>query len=256
MITSIVLDWAGTTIDFGSMAPINALLMAFGAYGLTPTMEETRAPMGLPKREHIAKMLSAGRLGQQWRQQHGTDCREQDIDRIYEKFEPALFASLLLHAELLPGVWKTVSELRAMKIKIGSTTGYNRTMMDILLPRARLNGYEPDALVCPEETGGLGRPYPYMLWRNLELLGAMSVEQTIKVGDTAADIQEGKNAGCISVGIIKGSSMLGLSYDDFIRQDETTLQQLYKTARSRYRQAGADYVLDSIEELPELARSL
>ena len=41
-----------------------------------------------------------------------------------------------------------------------------------------------------------------MIFRNLEELGVSSVNTAIKVGDTVADIKEGKNAGMISVGII------------------------------------------------------
>jgi len=59
VIKAIVLDWAGTTVDYGCFAPVDAFLLAFAAFGVTPTIEETRAPMGVQKRAHIENMLAS-----------------------------------------------------------------------------------------------------------------------------------------------------------------------------------------------------
>ena len=93
-ITTVILDWAGTTVDFGCFAPVDAFLTAFEAYGLTPTMEETRAPMGMQKRAHITSMLSGDRLRTAFKWRYGRDWTEADVDRIYEAFEPALMRVL------------------------------------------------------------------------------------------------------------------------------------------------------------------
>lgn len=251
-VKAIILDWAGTTVDFGSFAPVAAFVKAFETYGITPTIEETRAPMGMQKWAHIEKMLGGSRIADLFTQKYDRPYNQEDIDAIYKEFKPALFSSLEAYTKPLPGVIKTVEKIRAMGIKIGSTTGYTRSMMDIVVPSACEKGYSPDCLVVPDEVGGVGRPYPYMLWRCLEKLSVGGIHEVIKVGDTAADIAEGKNAGCLAVGVCKGSNMLGLGEEAYGDLTTAELADYYKQTTQKYLDAGADYVIGSIDELPAL----
>jgi phosphonoacetaldehyde hydrolase len=255
-IKAVILDWAGTTVDFGSFAPVGAFTAAFEAFGVTPSVEETRAPMGLPKRAHIERMLEGDRMAALWRERHGGPHTEDDVNRIYSQFEPALFRVLEEYAAPLPGVVDAVRELRDMGVAIGSTTGYTSAMMDIVAPLAAHAGYAPDCIVCPDDANGTGRPYPYMLWRNLEEFGVMSIAEALKVGDTSADMREGKNAGCLCVGVIKGSSMLGLSEAEYEALDESRARILFDEAKRGYAESGADYVIGDIGELTALVREL
>ena len=255
-ISAIIFDWAGTTVDYGCFAPVDAFMSAFADFGIHPTMEETRTPMGLQKRAHIEKMLGNRRLATAWEAQHGRPHTQADVDQIYSRFEPALFAVLTKYADPLPGVLAAVAAVRAMGFKIGSTTGYTQAMMDVVVPLAKEKGYWPDCIVCPDEAGGIGRPYPYMLWRNLEKLGVASIGEVLKIGDTAADMEEGRNAGCLCVGIIKGSSMLGLTEAELAGKGSAEAAALYETAKENYIEAGADYVLEDISALPGLIQSI
>jgi phosphonoacetaldehyde hydrolase len=255
-ITSIILDWAGTTVDYGSFAPVDAFISAFEYFGITPTAEETRAPMGLQKRAHIKQMLGGERISAEWSRVHGSEYVDADVDAVYARFEPALFKVLSQHAEPLPGVLTTIERLRDMNISIGSTTGYTRAMMDVVEKEALRNGYKPDALVCPDDTGGIGRPYPYMLWRNLEKLNVLSINEVLKVGDTAADMREAVNAGCLCVGVLKGSSMVGLSEDEFDELSAIRSDIIFSDARRRYKDAGANFVIEDIFELPDLIEAI
>jgi len=255
-ITTIILDWAGTTVDFGCFAPVQAFMSAFQAYGIDPTVDETRAPMGLAKRTHVAEMLSGKRLSGEWIKKHGKPHTEADIDEIYKKFEPELFRVLRNYASPLPGVLESVAQIKSMGIKIGSTTGYTRQMMDIVAPLAKEKGYAPDCLICPEDVGGRGRPFPYMVWRNLESLECSHIGSVIKIGDTEADMQEGKAAGCFCVGVITGSSVLGLNESEFDLHDGGCLDKRFATAKQKYFDSGADFVIDSIADLPKLIVSI
>jgi len=251
-IKAVILDWAGTTVDFGSMAPVAAFRRAFAAEGLSPEDALIRRFMGLPKREHVKKMLFDEKIAGAFTEQSGRPPDEEDVERIYDNFEPALFEVLKDHARPLPGVKKTVKRLREAGILIGSTTGYTREMMDVLYPASKALGYEPDCLVCPDDVEGIGRPYPYMLWENLRRLKIESVSEVIKVGDTVADILEGKNAGCVSVGVILGSNMLGLCEEGYEKTDRRVIKGLAKEARKLYEEAGADNVIESFTDIPAL----
>ncbi|MDR1464610.1 MAG: phosphonoacetaldehyde hydrolase [Oscillospiraceae bacterium] len=255
-ITTVILDWAGTAVDYGSFAPVEAFQTAFAAFGLAPTLGETRAPMGMQKRAHIAQMLRGERLAAAWQTAQGRPHTEEDIDHIYAAFEPALFAVLPQFAEPLPGVLDVMAALRARGIRIGSTTGYTKAMMEVVAPLAAANGYAPDCLVCPDDVGGTGRPAPYMLWRNLELLRVGSIHEVLKIGDTAADMQEAKNAGCRCVGVLVGSSMVGLSAEELAALNGDAREALFARAKEQYFAAGADDVIPDIASLPAFLRSL
>lgn len=42
---AVIFDWAGTTVDYGSFAPVQAFIEAFKKFGVTPTHAEVREPM-------------------------------------------------------------------------------------------------------------------------------------------------------------------------------------------------------------------
>ncbi|MCC8022954.1 MAG: phosphonoacetaldehyde hydrolase [Clostridiales bacterium] len=254
---AVILDWAGTTVDYGSMAPVRAFEEAFRSVGVVPEEREIRAFMGLPKLDHVAAMLGLERLGSQFRQANGRDYTEKDINHIYGKFEPALFETLEQHAALLPGVPEAVQWLREQGIAIGSTTGYTREMMKVILPIAKTAGYSPDCLVCPDDTGGYGRPYPYMLWANLKALRIADVRTVLKVGDTKADIREAQHGGCQSAGVLLGSNMMGLSGpEEFEARTEEARAALCQAAENQYRQAGAQHIIRTMAQLPQLIASM
>jgi phosphonoacetaldehyde hydrolase len=252
----VILDWAGTAVDFGSMAPVAAFRAAFGSVGLAPTNGQIRRHMGLPKMDHVRRILLDEMMADEFRRVHGSAPSEGDVENIYARFEPALFDVLKGYAEPLPGVVSTMARLHNMGVKIGSTTGYTRAMMEVLLPAAKANGYEPDCLVCPDDVGGAGRPYPYMLWENLRRLGADAIGSAVKIGDTAADIAEGKNAGCVSVGVVYGSNMMGVTSAEYEAAGAGERGRLEDAARAAYREAGADEIIGNFSDIPALIESL
>ena len=252
----VILDWAGTTVDFGSMAPVAAFRGAFGRDGLSPEDELIRRFMGLPKKDHVRYMLNDGALSAVFERLHGTAPQEADVERIYGNFEPALFEVLKEHAQPLPGVPETVERLREAGVKIGSTTGYTTAMMDVLGPVTEALGYKPDCLVCPDDVGGKGRPYPYMLWENLRRLGIESISEVVKIGDTAADILEGRNAGCLSVGVVYGSNMLGLSEEEYEGSDQAGKDLAAYKAKKLYAEAGADHIIERFSDIPDFLDEL
>lgn len=255
-IETVIFDWAGTTVDYGCFAPVHAFAEAFAEFGLHPTMEEIRQPMGMLKIDHIRTMMEMPSLKGAWHTTHGRECTEEEIQKIYRTFEHRLLKSLEQFAAPKEHVLETVDQLRKAHIKIGSTTGYTKGMMDIVKPAAKRRGYMPDLCITPELVGGRGRPFPYMIFENMRLLGASSVKNVIKVGDTRADIQEGVHAGVWSVGVLEGSSQVGLSKMEFdaLAPDET--QHRMEEARTAFFDAGADFVLDTLQELPRLVDQL
>lgn len=248
-IKMVVLDWAGTTVDYGCFAPVHAFAKAFEEMGITPTMQEIREPMGMLKKDHIRTMLSMERIQKMWMEKYGKEAAEEDVEHIYSIFEKQLMASLSKYTDPKYGCLDCVKWLREKGIRIGSTTGYTRAMMDVVCEEASKKGYEPDALVTPEDVGGIGRPAPYMIFQNMKLLGVEDVRQVIKVGDTASDMREGKNAGVFTVGVLEGSSALGFGEEEFAALSESQKAEQLKAAQETLMNAGADLVIKDLSEL-------
>lgn len=248
-IKAVIFDWAGTTVDYGCMAPVRAFLEVFRQYGIEPTIEEVRKPMGMLEIDHIRTMLKMERIRDLWREKYGTEPGEEEARALYAIFEEKLLSILPEYCGVKPGVAETVNRLRRHGIKIGSTTGYNDKMMEIVVPAAKARGYEPDVWFSPDAAGQKGRPYPYMIFRNMEALDIKKVRRVLKVGDTVSDIKEGKNAGVWSAGIVIGSSEMGLTQEEYEALGEEEQAARCREVAERFLDAGADKVFYTIEDM-------
>ena len=256
MIEGVIFDWAGTTVDYGCFAPVQAFMEAFAHYGVPVTAEETRKPMGMLKRDQIRTMLEMERISQAWEKTHGHKADEKDVDAVYSQFEPKLFSILDRFASPKPFAVEVAAQLREMGIKIGSTTGYTDAMMNIVAPQAAKEGYAPDFWISPDGVGGKGRPYPYMIFANMQALGLSSVKNVVKVGDTISDIKEGVQAGVWTVGVVEGSSQLGLSQQEYQQLSAKAREDACRKAEIGFRQAGAQFVIQNLSQLPALIQAL
>jgi phosphonoacetaldehyde hydrolase len=250
-----VFDWAGTTVDFGSRAPVAAFLQTFAAHGVTVTVDEARGPMGLPKRDHLLAMLRLPDVAQRWRAAHGRDWNDADVTSMYHRFMPLQLGVLDEHASLVPGVLDCVAQLRQQGVRIGATTGYFREAASRVCAAAARQGFVPELSVCVDDVPA-GRPAPWMVFRVMEALGVYPPVAVVKLGDTVPDIEEGRNAGVWSVGITSSSSEVGCSEDEFSRLPPAERHTLLGQARRKLLDAGAHAVIDTLGELPGLIATL
>lgn len=250
-IECVIFDWAGTTVDYGCFAPVEAFLDTFRRIGIDVTAEEARRPMGMTKMDHIRALFAMERIGTAFSERYGRDWTESDVRARYADFKDCLFASLRDYTDPIPHVPETVAALRAKGLKIGSTTGYTAEMMNVVRPAAAEKGYAPD--VCVTSDGlPAGRPQPYMIYRNLCELGVASPRCAVKYGDTIADIREGVNAGVWTVGVVLGSNEMALTEAETAALSPDEAAKRMAEVRRRMYAAGADYVVDDITELPAL----
>ena len=115
---------------------------------------------------------------------------------------------------LIPGAAETAARLRALGVRIGSGTGYTREMMADILASAAAQGYAPEVVVCAGETPS-GRPAPLMTWKALIALDAWPARACIKVDDAPVGIEEGRLAGCWTVGLSASGNGVGLDRESF-----------------------------------------
>jgi len=254
-IKAVVFDWAGTMIDFGSFAPMGAFVAAFREFGIDVSIEEARAPMGKAKRDHITAMMTTERVSGLWRERFGHPPCDKDIDRVYDVFVPINEKVAADYATLVPGALETIAYLKARDIRIGSTTGYTRSIMAHVLPVAARQGYEPENLVCADDLPE-GRPAPLGMYKCFVDLGVYPPSSVIKVDDTEPGIGEGVAAGCVTVGVALSGNYVGKTPAELARLPSREISALREAAAAKLRAAGADHVIDTVADLPNLIESL
>lgn len=254
-IRAVFFDWAGTIIDYGSCAPAGAFIAAFREHGVLVTQSEAREPMGRAKWDHVAALLAMPTVAARWQDAHGRTATSADIDAIYASFQPLQQAVLADHAELIPGFLDTVAFLRQQGIRIGTSTGYSRIQTAVLLQAAKEQGFVPDAAVCAEDVPA-GRPAPWMLLENARQLQIYPGSAIITVDDTPVGIEAGRNADTWTVGVTRSGNELGLTISEVAALPPAELTRRLEHARQRLSAAGADFVIDTVAELPAVIQEI
>ena len=248
---AIILDWAGTTIDYGCYAPAVVFVEVYKRKDVPITIEEARAPMGAHKKVHIRKISQIESVAQRWQEVYGRKPNEDDIEAMFQEFIPLQLDCLADYADLIPGTLEAVAKFRSRGLKIGSTTGYLREMMELLLKEAEIRGYTPDSTVCASDVPA-GRPEPWMCLQNAMNLGIYPMEAIVKVGDTLPDIDEGLNAGMWTIGLAKTGNEIGLNEQEIANLPQDVQEAKLAQAYARMHQTGAHYVVDGIWDVPPI----
>jgi phosphonoacetaldehyde hydrolase len=254
-LTGVILDWAGTVVDYGSCAPVAAIRETFATAGVLVTDLEARQSMGLAKRAHIAAIFELPRIREQWTELRGRAPETRDTDEMYAVFVPKQLDVLKDHARLIPGVPDAIQRMRSRGLKIGTTTGYNRAMLDFLLDRAREQGFVPDYAVCPDDVPS-GRPHPFMCYLNAVRMQAFPLSSMVKIGDTPVDIEEGLNGGMWTIGITRTGNEVGLAPSEWAGLPDDERIRLLADAQETLMDAGAHYVAESAAECDDILRRI
>ncbi len=249
-VKALVLDWSGTVADAYVLAPAVVFTEVFKKHGVEISMFEARGPMGLRKDLHIKALTEVPEIRHRWKEIKGKDPDQGDVDAMFADFVPMQLDCLRQYTGLLPGVAEVVQRLQKQGIKIGSTTGFVRPMVDILEEEAKKQGYVPDASVAGDEVVHGARPKPFMVYKNLDMMDVHPIQSVIKVDDTVSGIGEALEAGCWGVGVSLYSNYMdvdslahaeSLSDEDMARRLDHTNEILQK--------AGAHYVIDSLADI-------
>lgn len=247
-VKAVIFDWAGTVIDFGCMAPVEALIDVFGGEGIVLTDAEARADMGKAKLDHVRAILAEPGIAARWQQARNAAPGEDDVARVYARLEPAIEVAATRAATLIPGAAATVDTLRQLGVRIGSGTGYTRQMMRGIEPAAAAQGYAPEVIICAGETPS-GRPAPHMSWAAMIALDVWPASACIKVDDAPVGIAEGHNAGCWTVGLSGSGNEVGLDLASYQALSEDERSAALEKAETRLKAAGADFVIPDISQL-------
>lgn len=249
----VIFDWAGTMVDFGCQAPVQALMEAFASEGVPIEAATARRDMGKAKIEHVRALLAMPAVAAAWRARHGRVPSDADVERLMGRLGPLMRDCAARASTLIPGARETFERLRAAGLRVASSTGYTREMMGPVLERAAAQGYRPEHLVCSGETPA-GRPTPLMIYKACAELGVWPLSRVVKVDDAEVGLEEGKSAGAYTVGVASGNA-LGLSLDELNALPAAERSARLAAARASLAAAKPDLVVDSVAELiPALER--
>jgi phosphonoacetaldehyde hydrolase len=238
----VVFDWAGTLVDYGSLAPMVVFIDAFKDEDVLVTVDEIRAFMGLNKKEHVRSMLRLPKVADRWRKAHGKAPDETDVNRIYKKVKNQIVDVILTYSDPIPGAPETLETLRSLNIRIGACTGYSRSMMTPLAARLKKDGFITDCLVCASDVSR-GRPAPFMCYQNAMSLDIYPMWTMVKVGDTAADIHEGLNAGMWTAACAQTGNALGLSMKETNQLPPAMILEKLTAVDNEFKREGAHYTV-------------
>lgn len=246
---AVVLDWAGTVVDFGSFAPTQIFVEAFGEFGVAVSLEEARGPMGMGKWDHIRTLCNLPQIAERYRAVFDRLPTDEDVTALYERFMPLQIEKIALHSAVIPGALGAINTLRGQGLKIGSCSGYPAVVMAKVVELARQNGYVADHVVATDEVPN-GRPHPAQALANVIALGVSDVAACVKVDDTWPGILEGRSAGMWTVALTCSGNALGLTYEQYkalpaaeLALERARITQMFEGSRPHY-------LIDTIVELP------
>jgi len=252
-VKGLVLDWSGTTADEYVLAPAVVFVDVFKKYNVEISMAEARGPMGLRKDLHILELTKVPEIRERWKVVYGKYPDQSDVDDMFKDFVPMQLACLRKCTTLLPHVAEVTQKFQKEGIKIGSSTGFVRSMVDILEEDAKKQGYTPDASVAGDEVINGARPKPFMVYRNLDLMNVNPIQSVVKVDDTVSGVGEALEAGCWGVGIARYSNYMDMdTLEEAGSLPEEEIQRRLIKTRDILQKAGAHYVIDTFDQLVDV----
>lgn len=197
MIQLVIFDMAGTAINEDNLVykTIQSTLIDFDVELNLPTVLQFAA--GKEKRQAIYDVLT---------EVQNIPPEDGIVDTIHSDFKDNLEAAYNIYdMEVFPSVNMVIMELRKRDIKVAFNTGYNRDTAEKILRKVGLQvGKDIDVLMTASDVKN-SRPAPDMITAICEFLN-IAPEHAVKIGDSAIDIVEGKNANVkYSIGITTGA---------------------------------------------------
>ncbi len=253
-----ILDFSGTTIDKYVLAPALVFVKVFAKHNVPISMIEARKPMGLRKDLHIKALTEDEDIREKWRFVYDRYPDDTDVDNMFKDFVPMQLDCLSQYTSLLPNINNVISTLRkTYNMKIGITTGFTTPMVKVILEECKKQGFVPDSAVAGNDVLNGARPKPFMVYKNLDLLDAYPIQSVVKVDDVVGGVQEGLNAGCWSVGVSRFSNYMDIdSFEHAAELKAEELEDRNKNSRKILEEAGAHYVIDTLEELPNVIKDI
>jgi phosphonatase-like hydrolase len=208
-ISMVMFDLSGTTVhdDTGVRDCLHKAALEFG---LKTTQEEILLHMGTNK-IHLYQFLIARERGKKIDMKDFERIKDPETyepaKEVFDRYEEIMIEHYRKEVKEVPGATDTFRWCHEHGIKVATDTGFHRDITNAIMEglgwfREGLVDLSVDVEHIP---GQVGRPAPFMIFYAMTHLDVQSVHEVIKIGDTPADMLEGRNAGCRGViGVLSG----------------------------------------------------
>ena len=257
MIKACIFDLGGTIVDRYSLIPLLSLKKVFNNRGISINNSLIKDCIGEHKKDYIPKIVNHKFISNQWFQRYDDYPDEFDMNILHNDFHMAQNEYLDQMVDVLPETKECINYLNFNYINTGVTTELNKEDMNIIKNKLQNRKIFLDSYIS--STCLYGQPYnpSYMIQQTMENLGIMNPKQIIKIDDTEIGIEEGKLAGCLTVGVARWSINMGIiTIDDAYGLSIYEIQDQLKNSRKILRDSGADYVIDTLDELPRIIEEI
>lgn len=214
---AVLFDLVGTTVIEKPGTIIGCFDDAFKANNVEIDMDFLLSHRGRGKKEIIESLLETRGIPKETTLKVYDDFRRNVVSRVSD------FSSA-------PGTDEIFYYVKSLNIKLGIGTGLPRSIFELISLQLGWNDGMFEYVGIAEEVGA-GRPDPAMIIQMMKKLDINSGSEFLKVGDTAADIQEGKNAGVRTAVILSGtqdSDMLRNEKPDYVLESLSDIKKIIK----------------------------
>ena len=208
-VSMVMFDLSGTTVQ-DDMGVRDCLYQAAVEFGVETTPDEILLHMGTNK-IHLYQFLIA--------REQGAEIDIKDFEKtkdpktydqakqVFDRYQEIMIEHYRGNVQEIPGASDVFRWCHANEIKVATDTGFHHVIVEAIMEGL---GWLREGLVdlavdVEDVPGQIGRPAPFMIFHAMTQLNVQSVHEVIKVGDTPADMLEGRNAGCRGVvGVLSG----------------------------------------------------
>ena len=265
-----IFDLGGTLIDKYSITPILSMKELFKNNKLVVMDKYITEHMGIEKDQHLELIMDNDQIRGQWYRNHGFEFKKENLNEMFKEYKEIQKQMTINHMKIIPQTWKCVEELKNMNILTGVTTGFDEDQTDYIRSKLENRGILIDNYEYSDYKKNIMRPNVDMIVSTMNKLDIEDPKSVLKIDDTEIGINEGKNAGCWTVGVYRWSSYMNvMSYDESIRIDNIVMDsnndynQNYsklmikkKISENKMNKTDANFIFPTVGYIPGLVKDI
>ena len=257
MIRLCIFNLGGTIVDRYALTPLLSLKKVFDNKQIYLSNQTILKDMGIYKKDHIRSILNEPIILNQWIHQFKSNPTDTDVTNLNAEYNIIQSEYSKSITDILPETKPCIQFLNENNIKTGCTTEHNKEVMNIIINRLNTHNIYLDSYISSTCLNKPTRPYPYMIEQTMENLSIDKPSSIIKVDDTITGIEEGKHAGCWTVGVARWSPNMNITniHDAYYLSYKDIKRNIIDSQR-KFNDAKPDFIIQTLDELPGIINRL
>lgn len=265
-----IFDLGGTIVDKYSITPTISIKKLFEIYKIKLPDDLITEYMGIEKKRHIEIIMDNKNILNNWEKNNDEKFNKIKLNDMFSEYKKIEKDFTLNNMKIIPQTWRCINELKDMNILIGSTTGFDSSQVDLIKYKLETRGIFLDNYESSCFEQNIMRPGTEMIMNNLDKLNIEDPKSVLKIDDTNIGIEEGGNAGCLTVGVYRWSSYMNvMSYresievDNIILGDNNNYNENYsklvekkEKSKNKLKESKCHFVVPSVGYVPNIVKDI